>query len=631
MKKSSVLIVAIAAGLILGFSWYKKGELHLENQPENSYHKNVYKKITDLTVALDAVLKRVKMDSVHTVEQGIDLIHDLRNQMKLVDPFLRYADPLAHKAINGPLPVEWETEVFEKFEKPYKRIGRGFTQAELSMDATNFKQVLLDELTATQQALKAYNSDSIHNASSQPAHFHFVNRLFLLNCAAIYTTGYECPDTSRIIPELKIVLNGMEQNYVSYNASFPSLAFPATYINLFKSMQEFVANQSENYSLFNHFQFIKDYVVPLFAQQTAIIQHYNLRSTSVVDYSLNKQATGLFSKNLYQAQNTKGVFNRVNNEESWQVIRSLGEQLFFDTRLSGNGKRSCGSCHQPDHAFAEPLQKTLHLDGSTSLLRNTPSLINVQFQHLLMQDGAHISLSDQIKGVIENSEEMGGDLANVLEFVKKDKKYKKSFNALLKWTPQEPNLSIEHIVSAMSVYIGSLGMSYSDFDRMMNAEITANKSVEAGFNLFMSRSQCATCHFVPQFNGVKPPYVGSEFEVLGIPDSKNHRNLDADLGRARVFDAAETRGAFRTSTLRNIKYTAPYMHNGVFQTLDEVIEWYNNGGGVGHGFQVENQTASADSLRLTPKDVKLLKQFMESLTETEVSKRMVKNKDEASK
>ena len=102
----------------------------------------------------------------------------------------------------------------------------------------------------------------------------------------------------------------------------------------------------------------------------------------------------------------------------------------------------------------------------------------------------------------------------------------------------------------------------------------------------MSKAQCATCHFVPQFNGVKPPFVGSEFEVLGIPADTLYSELSKDNGRYNINPSKETFKAFRTGSLRNAGRTSPYMHNGVFKTMEQVIEFYNTGGGAGHGLKI---------------------------------------------
>jgi cytochrome c peroxidase len=149
---------------------------------------------------------------------------------------------------------------------------------------------------------------------------------------------------------------------------------------------------------------------------------------------------------------------------------------------------------------------------------------------------------------------------------------------------------------------------------MNNKEILSSEGIE-GFNLFMSKAQCATCHFVPQFNGVKPPYVGSEFEVLGVPADSNYSRINADEGRFGINPANETMHAFRTGTLRNADHTMPYMHNGVFQTMRQVIDFYDGGGGAGRGLNVPNQTLSSDSLKLSEAEKNDLMLFISSLNE----------------
>ncbi len=154
----------------------------------------------------------------------------------------------------------------------------------------------------------------------------------------------------------------------------------------------------------------------------------------------------------------------------------------------------------------------------------------------------------------------------------------------------------------------------SQFDQAINGG-DANQDMIAGFNLFMGKAQCATCHFAPVFNGVKPPYVSSEFEVLGVPEDAKYINLSDDRGRGRIHQVPEMQHAFRKPTIRNIGSTAPYMHNGVFATLEEVMEFYNNGGGIGHGLQVENQSLASDSFQLNETEIDQIIVFMKALTE----------------
>jgi cytochrome c peroxidase len=210
---------------------------------------------------------------------------------------------------------------------------------------------------------------------------------------------------------------------------------------------------------------------------------------------------------------------------------------------------------------------------------------------------------------------MGSDEVEVVKKVLNVPEYKKGFKKLLKYTPQEKEVTLEHLVSAISFFYGKFGNGYAPFDDAMNKKGTVSQDVIKGFNLFMSKAQCATCHFVPQFNGVKPPFIGSEFEVLGTPQDAHYKALSPDKGRYEINPATETMNAFRTGSLRNIEHTKPYMHNGVFKTLDEVVEFYNGGGGAGRGLKVDNQTLSSDSLKLNVNEKQHLIQFMKALSE----------------
>jgi cytochrome c peroxidase len=135
----------------------------------------------------------------------------------------------------------------------------------------------------------------------------------------------------------------------------------------------------------------------------------------------------------------------------------------------------------------------------------------------------------------------------------------------------------------------------------------------------MGKAQCATCHFIPLFNGLIPPdYAVTEFEVLGttVDDDLAHPRLSPDSGRYGAYPLPFFRGAFKTPTVRNAALTAPYMHNGGFRSLEAVVQLYNRGGGVGLGLNVPDQTLSADSLRLSTAEVNDLVLFIHSLTDS---------------
>lgn len=607
-KKIGLLAVLIVLMAVLSFTSLDR------NAYTNDYKTKMVKLEETLTQLHSFIQKKTHNDTT-----GIDeAISKARLQLKTVDFWLRYLEPTVYKQLNGPLPVEWETEVFEKYEPPYKREGAGLTLAKLYLEESKPQTEVMQQLISRATlASKIYQNDSITKQLAQPEHFYLCNRLYLLNLATIYTTGFENPNSAQIIPELKYLLHSTKTIYATFNQTYSHLAISSDYLTLYNALLKHIDKQTNDLEQFDHFEFIKSYINPLFAINQQLIRQHGIISRNNIDYALNNSSTSLFDKNLYDAQHTKGIFLRVSDSSALKKIEELGRLLFYDPILSGNNERSCASCHQPTHYFADTsLALAINFTKSGVLERNAPSLINAPYNHLMMQDGLHLTLQAQARAVITNSIEMNGDELTILKKIKSCATYKTAFKELLKFTPTEKEITLEHICSAITYYYGRFSNYTSPFDEAMLGNHAIDNEARQGFNLFMGKAQCATCHFVPQFNGVKPPYIGSEFEVLGTPSDTNYTSLSKDEGRYRVNPATETQHAFRTSTLRNVAKTAPYMHNGVFKTLAQVIDFYDGGGGAGHGLSVSNQTLSSDSLHLTPSEKKALQRFMESLTET---------------
>jgi cytochrome c peroxidase len=611
--KSKLLIAGVVGICLAAFSF-------TERKSPNTYfttYQTQLQQFKQSQAKLLQVIEQSDLQKPAVIEAIKTQLQNTRKHLKGLDIWFRYLEPTMYKMLNGPLPVEWETEVFEKFEKPYKRNGAGLTLAALYLEEETLNRDSLAQLIRQSiAATETYAADSITGQLNSYHHFYLCNRLFLLNLAAIYTTGFECPDTSMIIPELLSMMEAVAATYESFNTAFPATALPNEYMNRFNNAITFVQKQPADYSGFDHFSFIKNYINPLFLLNQQLINQYRVVSKSLIDYSLNKKEITIFNKSLYNGQNAKGIFLRVTDPEALANIDHLGRLLFYDPILSGNNLRSCASCHKPTEFFTDTLATAaLQFNRQDLLPRNTPTLINATFNHLLMLDGKHISLQNQTRDVITNPKELACTEKEVMEKILSCSEYRNGFSSLLKYTPTEKEISLEHIVSAITTYYARFSNYYSPFDEAMNNNKPLNAAAVKGFNLFMSKAQCATCHFVPQFNGVKPPYIGSEFEVIGVPKDTAFQHLSNDKGRFEVNPAAETLHAFRTGTIRNAARTAPYMHNGIFSSLNEVIDFYNNGGGAGRKLQIDNQTLSADPLQLTGEEKHNLLQFIQSLNE----------------
>ncbi len=610
MKFFLVILILSATVFCLSFNLRQKKE-----------YKNLYLTALDEFKQQQASLRKVIADEDVSTETGRKKIKEQlkgsRDKLKAIDFWLRYFEPIAYKKINGPLPVEWETEVFEKYEPPYRRQGGGITLAELSLDEETVRKDSLIALTDTSTlALETFEADSITTQLDSYHHFFLANRLYLLNLAAIYTTGFECPDTSNIIPELRLMLSSIKNIYENFNASFPQTILSNEYLALYDKLLVFVNNQSPGFSLFDHFSFIKDFVNPLFRLNQDFINSYGVITVSLMDFSLDNNAQSIFDKTLYSPQNTKGIFSLVDDENILSEIKKMGKLLFYDPILSGNNKRSCASCHKPTEFFTDTtLVTAFQFDQQHHLPRNTPSLVNAVFNHLVMYDGKHIALQGQAKDVIQNPTEMNSNEKELIKKLLSCKEYKDAFKKFAQFTPEEKEISLTHIVSAITYYYADFSNYYSPFDNAMNNKGSLSSIEKKGFNLFMSKAQCGTCHFIPQFNGVKPPYVGSEFEVIGVPEDSTYKKLSTDKGRHAINPVNEMMNAFRTGTVRNAGFTKPYMHNGIFQTLEQVIDLYDVGGGIGKKLTIDNQTLSTDSLHLTKEEKGDLIAFIHSLNE----------------
>lgn len=297
---------------------------------------------------------------------------------------------------------------------------------------------------------------------------------------------------------------------------------------------------------------------------------------------------------------------------------ALGRRLFNDPRLSGPGTRSCASCHVEKLAFTDGRPTSPVLARPTRPLRNTPTLLNAALQRRLFMDLRAGTVEDQIRMVLANPVEMGGSHELLVERLRGDTAYRALFNA-----PNQNGATAEVVGAAvreaLGAYVRSLTALNSRFDRAVRGDTAALSPVERrGFTVFMGKARCGSCHFAPLFNGTLPPaFEESEPEIIGVPlrPATRGARLDPDPGVSGA-DKQVQAGAFRVPTVRNITLTAPYMHNGAFRTLEQVIEFYNRGGGTGVGAHVPGQTLPDAKLELTADERQALIAFMGALVDT---------------
>jgi cytochrome c peroxidase len=367
--------------------------------------------------------------------------------------------------------------------------------------------------------------------------------------------------------------------------------------------------KNNSFNSFNRAEFIISYGNEITIVITRLQKKLNM---PVVKYNrlLNQDAATLFDSNAFNIN----AFGPGSPYLPTNQRIALGKKLFFDPVLSGDQTRSCSSCHQPGKAFTDGLTKNVAINGKRPLKRNTPGLINAALQPFQFYDERVNTLEEQVANVVQNKDEMHGSLQKAISKLWGEKTYRELFSEAYPKTRRNGIDSFE-IMNALSSYVRSLTFFNSRFDDYMRGNKSAmNASEVNGFNLFMGKAKCGTCHYMPLFNGALPPdYIKMDAEVVGVPGNKYSTFIDTDKGRFNILNFPTLKFGFKTPTLRNVALTAPYMHNGVFSNLEEVIDFYNKGGGSGMGIKIGNQTLSPDKLRLTKKETNELIAFIKTL------------------
>ena len=272
----------------------------------------------------------------------------------------------------------------------------------------------------------------------------------------------------------------------------------------------------------------------------------------------------------------------------------LGKQLYFDGRLSKSGAISCAFCHNPGTGFADPRQTSIGIGGGLGG-RQSPTVYNTAFNHLQFWDGRARSLEEQAIGPIQNPIEMGETHENVVSKLKKIKGYQQQFRAVF-----GTDVNLQGIAEAIAAYERTVISTNSAFDKYVAGDTTAmDNSAVRGMALFKSKARCILCH-----NG--PNFTDNQFHNLGVPQVGP---LKEDLGRYNVTKAEKDKAAFKTPTLRSIIETAPYMHDGAFKTLEEVVDFLNVGGGAN-----PNLSTLVKPLNLTSEEKADLVAFLKTLT-----------------
>jgi cytochrome c peroxidase len=247
---------------------------------------------------------------------------------------------------------------------------------------------------------------------------------------------------------------------------------------------------------------------------------------------------------------------------------ALGEKLFFDARLSGNGTQSCASCHAPARAFSDGVALSRGAEGASGV-RNAMPLFNLAWSPSFAWDGSQSRVRDQVLAAMVNPIEMHGEPATVVAALAREAAMGDAFAAAF----GSKEITAERVGLALEQYLLTLVAADSKFDRALRGAAELSEQEKEGFALFVTEydpvrgkrgADCFHCH------------GGALFSDFGFKNNGLDL-LSADAGRAVVTEKAGDAGKFKTPSLRNVALTGPYMHDGRFATLEDVVVHYDHG------------------------------------------------------
>ncbi len=558
--------------------------------------------------ALDSALVQLER-SVQTNQPGPAIqtaFREARIAYKQSEWLTAYYSPLTTKTLNGAniLTVDddyrtIEPQGFQVLEElifpEYSPDNRADALQQLAMMRVNAKRLrqLADGNTFTD------------------SHVFDALRLQIFRIVTMGITGFDSPVAFQSLPETVAALEGIRVQLTNYPLTDKN-ADLATKLDRAFTGAIAMLQTSRDFDRFDRLTFIRDHANPI---GSLLLDAQNALGITVFSESR-------FLSPSARTLNQAGVFDPnffVNYAEQRTTPDkiALGKMLFYDPILSGNSQRTCATCHQPDRDFTDGETKSLATGfGGRRIARNSPTLWNTALQAVQFADSRVVFLEDQASDVIENHDEMHGSLPDAVKALAANPRYAALFAKTYKTGVTEPNLK-----NAIASYMRSLVSLDSRLDKHLRGEndqvgrkAMLSDEEKLGFNVFMGKGKCATCHFFPLFNGTVPPaFQETESEVIGTPATRDEKQVDSDPGKFVITKNAVHQYAFKTPTVRFAGKTAPYMHNGVYRTLEEVVDFYNKGGGNGLGFALDNQTLPFDKLSLTDPEKRGLVAFMKGL------------------
>ena len=535
----------------------------------------------------------------------------VRSAYKKTECIVTYYFDFSSIKLNGPaIPFFEEEEADLGVQQPAgMQVIEGLLFPGYSIASKKQLTTVTDELLAETKAMEAttesfeFSDEYIFDAVMEE----------LYRITALGITGFDAQASMNGLPESSAALNGVSKILGFYKSTLDSvLGNKSIQLQQLLTASQLYLNNHPDFNSFNRMYFIRQYINPV----TALTGEAK-KKLGFVDNSSPFFYSSIVKNNTLFAPQVFDVNKYLDDNTTSTEKIELGQKLFYEPRLSADGKRSCATCHNPVKAFTDGLVTSMAIDGHSLLTRNAPTLWNAALQRNLFLDNRSSSLEDQVMQVLNNAKEMHGSALEASKKIIQLPAYTDLYAKAYKNSP--PDFEAINICNAIACFERTLIALNSKFDKQMRGANLMSKDEINGFNIFMGKAKCGTCHFAPLFGGNKPPrYYYNESEVIGVPEKNVSANskLDRDEGRFTATQVPIHKFAFKTSTLRNIALTAPYMHNGAFATLKDVVDFYDKGGGKGLHIAPANQTLPFDKLNLSVKEKKDIILFLKTLTDT---------------
>jgi cytochrome c peroxidase len=572
---------------------------------DKKYQKLEKKLQTTISIKIDTlVISLTEIENAKDKNGLIQKFKKTRKQYKKIEPFVEYYFQGFSRRINGPALPEI------KIDDNIINDASGFQVIEEIIFSDNID---LNELKKQVRILKTdlkFIQQNFKDLPVQNHHFYELIQHQIIRVAAQGITGFDSPVAFNSINEAKNTIEGIEEFYVLF-CQTNNQEINSEIIKLAKKAKKYI-DTNKDFNTFNRLEFIKQHLMPL---SVAFEKEFKTVIEKTQNFTDNKVFYGHLSDLMQGKKLNPDAFSPFAESKSTHEKTALGKLLFNDNSISRSNQMSCATCHNAEKAFTDGKKFSTKNIHENSFNRNSPTLLYSAFQKSFFYDMRSQDLENQIESVMKNPAEFNLSPNEIKEKVASNKNMVTLFK---KAYPNKKEITTYEIRNAIASYVRSLMPFNAKIDRYFADKATLTASETNGFNLFAGKAKCATCHFIPLYNGTVPPwYNNSESEVIGVPKSNIWKNavVDGDVGRYKLNQLEPLKYSFKTPTVRNSEKTAPYMHNGVYSTLEEVIKFYELGGGNGLGMNLEYQTLPFDNLKLTKKEKEDIISFIKTLSD----------------